>query len=77
MSAIKHMFAKRANSASFPFGRVGTGSRPTDDLTPVTKDALFDWQLRGDDFQRLDAGSLMQAKICGEYATESPSPARC
>lgn len=65
MSAIKSVFAKHLSSASFPFGNLGTGPRPTDDLTPVTRDALFEWQVRGEDFQRLDADSLLQAKICG------------
>lgn len=65
MSNIKQVFGHFLYHGS-PFGPTGTGPRPTDDLTPPTRDALFIYQLNnGGDFERLDETSLLKAKIVG------------
>ena len=42
---------------------------PTDEMPVAACDALFDWQLHGNNFAALDADSLVQAQICGRSST--------
>lgn len=70
LSALKRFAATYLGPENFPFDPFGPAPRPKDDnLAPSTRDALFDWQIRGQDFQRLDADSLVQARICGKQHT--------
>lgn len=47
------------------FGSTFATRPPGVGLTSYERDALFAWQLGGNDFERLDSDSLLQARICG------------
>ena len=48
------------------WGPTGSGSPPTDDLTHVTKDSVFLYQLQQHDPRALNEELLYVAKICGK-----------
>jgi hypothetical protein len=48
------------------WGPTGSGPPPTDDLTHVTKDSMFLYQLQQPDPRALNEESLYVAKICGK-----------
>jgi hypothetical protein len=49
------------------WGATGSGPPPTDDLTPLTKDALFAFQMKQEKPFALTSESLFVGKICGMW----------